>query len=341
MEHFLPKPMPHTYKPACFSKPACFFGIWILFLAAVVFVAPVAAESKNGFDLSNALIETDDIFSGGPPRDGIPSIDEPVFVAAGEVDYLRDDDIVIGVVSAGGRARAYPHRILVWHEIVNDNFDGAHIAVTYCPLCGTGMVFSADVGGGEKPRKFGVSGLLYHSDVLMYDRENDSLWSQLKMQAVSGPDAGTPLTWLPSEHLTWAAWKEKYPNGEVLSTDTGHSRNYAGEAYADYFAFDGTMFPVPHKRRELPNKARIAGVIINGEAKAYPLNALPNRQTFQDTVGGEKLSVRYDAEKQHPQFTGENNEAVPFVVAFWFAWQAFYPDTLLWTAAVAPPQGAK
>lgn len=285
------------------------------------------AQTKNGFDLSKASINQEEILSGGPPRDGIPSIDRPRFIAAKKVDYLRDDDIVIGLVR-GDTARAYPTRILVWHEIVNDMIDDDAVAVTYCPLCGTAMVFDRQIGG--KVRTFGVSGLLYRSDVLMYDRESESLWSQLAMKAVSGPAVGNELTWLLSEHLTWKAWREKYPHGEVLSTDTGYNRNYKGEAYSSYFASDKTMFPVPHTRKELRNKTWVIGVIMDGKAKAYPVNDLPTDNAIEDTVGSQQVIVRYDAEKRYPQIIGPRGEQIPSVMVFWFAWQAFYPKTELW-----------
>ena len=304
------------------------FFLRLLWRPAIVLLMLAAqAQSINGFDLSTALIDVDDILQGGPPRDGIPSIDKPVFVSTRAVDYLRDDDIVVGLVF-DGKARAYPLRILIWHEIVNDTFADANVAVTYCPLCGTSMVFSRDING--KTRTFGVSGLLYQSDVLFYDREDESLWSQLGMKAVTGTQAGTALKWLPSEHLTWAAWREEYPQGEVLSPDTGYRRNYDDSPYASYFASDQLMFPAPLRRRELSNKERVVGVLVDGNAKAYALKDLPSGQVVQDRVGGRPLQVLYDAERQHPQITDESGKVIPTVVAFWFAWQAFYPDTGLW-----------
>jgi len=285
------------------------------------------AQSLNGFDISNATIPHDEIFQGGPPRDGIPSIDEPKFIPSGDVNYLRDDDIVIGLVR-DGVARAYPLRILVWHEIVNDVIDGKAVAVTYCPLCGTSMVFDAQVDG--KRRSFGVSGLLYNSDVLMYDRETESLWSQIGMKAISGPDVGKELTWIPSEHMTWKTWREKHPDSEVLSQATGHQRNYGADAYESYFASDQTMFPVPHTRTEFPNKEWVLGVIINGQAKAYPVNQLPDGQPISDQVGEQQIEVLWDAAARRPQVHDENGDTVPSVMIFWFAWQAFYPETQVW-----------
>lgn len=299
----------------------------LVIIFSVCFSLALHAESKNGFDLSKAAISQNEIFAGGPPRDGIPSIDHPKFVMADKVDYLRDTDIVIGMVRAGV-ARAYPTRILVWHEIVNDVIGDNAVAVTYCPLCGTGMVFDRKLN--DAVLTFGVSGLLYRSDVLIYDRESESLWSQLAMKAVSGPATGQKLVWLPSEHLTWKAWREKYPHGQVLSTDTGHQRNYNADAYASYLASDETMFPVPQTRRELSNKTWVIGVILDGKAKAWPVDELPSDRIIEDSVGGKKVTVRYDAETRHPRITNSQGEHIPSVMVFWFAWQAFYPDTALW-----------
>ena len=144
-------------------------GLVGLALAACVLAGNEAGEpaSLNGFALTNPQVPIAEIRSGGPPRDGIPAIDQPVFVAGNSARFLRDDDLVVSF-SEGGETRAYPLRILVWHEIVNDTVGGRPVAVTYCPLCGTAMVFDRRVG--DRTLSFGVSGLLYQSDVLMYDR---------------------------------------------------------------------------------------------------------------------------------------------------------------------------
>ncbi len=299
--------------------------ILVIILSGIV--PDVYAQIKNGFDLSNASINIEDIFSGGPPRDGIPAIDKPKFISIHKVDFLQDDDIVIGVVR-GKKARAYPTRILVWHEVVNDLIDGEAFAVTYCPLCGTAMVFDRHIDG--KLYTFGVSGLLYQSDVLMYDRETQSLWSQLAMKSISGLKVGSKLTWLTSEHLSWKAWREKYPKGEVLSTETGFNRNYKSKAYASYFASDQMMFPVPVTRKELAKKAWVIGVIIDGLAKAYPVNKLSADNVIEDKLGSKQFTIKYDAEQHYPQIIDHRGEQLPSVLVFWFAWQAFYPNTEIW-----------
>lgn len=290
--------------------------------------APPGRAAFNGFDVSNGIIPTSEILSGGPPRDGIPAIDHPRYIRPEAVNFLRPDDLVVSM-TLGGLTRAYPLRILVWHEIVNDELGGQPIAVTYCPLCGTAMVFNRRIGG--RTLSFGVSGLLHFSDVLMYDRQTDSLWSQLAMRAVSGPQVNTALEWLPSEHLTWAAWKEKYPQGEVLSTQTGYQRDYSGTAYAGYEQSPGTMFPVPTYRAELPKKAWVIGVIVDGVARAYPLDSLPPDQMVRDQINSAALEVTFHPASQLAEVRrAGSGEPIPYVKAYWFAWQAFYPKTELW-----------
>lgn len=293
-------------------------------------VQRTASASYNGFDVSNASIPAGEIFSGGPGRDGIPAILAPKFIDATQVDFLKDDDLVMSV-SAGGETRAYPHRIIVWHEIVNDTIAGEHFAVTYCPLCGTSMVFDRAIDG--EVYTFGVSGLLYQSDVLMYDHQTESLWSQLQMEAVTGPMRGTTLEWLPSDLMTWEAWRKRHPDGTVLSTDTGHRRAYNRDAYARYMNSPETMFPVPERRTELSKKAWVIGVIVDGVPKAYPVETLEELagDALRDTVNGQDVEVRYDADAQWARvIDAESGDEIPNVRVYWFAWQAFYPKTKLY-----------
>ena len=298
---------------------------------AIERVRAPAGRQYNGFDISNASIPTEEILRGGPSRDGIPAIDEPKFLPAADVNYLRDGDTVVGFVEQG-EARAYPLRILVWHEIVNDTVGGRPIAVTYCPLCGTCMIFDRRYNGKELT--FGVSGLLHNSDVLMYDRQTESLWSQLKMEAVSGPQVGQKMHWLASEQMTWAAWKERYPDSDVLSKETGFGRTYDGLPYAGYEQTERTMFPVPKHRDELRNKEWVIGVIVDGLPKAYPIAELEKLGDLplDDVVGELPIEVSYDAAGQRAEVKERTSgTAVPNVRVYWFAWQAFYPQTELYS----------
>lgn len=297
--------------------------VTIIAIAATLSSLAIAEDTINGFKLTDLRIEREAIKSGGPPRDGIPSIDAPKFIAPDKADFMQDDDIVLSFTH-GETIRAYPLRILVWHEIVNETIAGKPILVTYCPLCGTAMIFDRKVGG--KVRTFGVSGMLYQSDVLMYDREDESLWSQLKMEAVSGPLSGTKLEWLASEHLTWKAWKAKYPKGEVLSTDTGHEKSYKAQAYASYFESPKTMFPVPRHRDDLPDKDWVVGVIAGGKALAFPIADLEKSLAAKQ----DGVSLRFDPASRLATATDANGNELPTVTVFWFAWQAFNPETTVW-----------
>lgn len=298
-----------------------------LIIVFIFTITNLQASSKNGFDLSNSSINQEEILSGGPAKDGIPSINNPQFLDVKEVDYLKDDDIIIGL-SHNGINKAYPTRILVWHEIVNDTIEDLNVAVTYCPLCGTAMVFDRYIDA--KLRSFGVSGLLYQSDVLMYDRETNSLWSQLAMKSVSGKSLGSELRWIPSQHLTWKAWKTTYPNSKVLSLDTGYHRNYQATPYSSYINSDDVMFPVPNNRDDLSNKTWVLGVIIDSIAKAYDVSKLPNNIDIKDKIGNTNIIIKYNEDKKHPKITTVEGEDIPSVLVYWFAWQAFYPNTKIW-----------
>ncbi|HSG05403.1 MAG TPA: DUF3179 domain-containing protein, partial [Nitrospiria bacterium] len=202
-------------------------------MKGIATVLPVILGSMllMGFDLSRSSIPKEDILPGGPPKDGIPALDNPKFLKAGKAALLNSGDRVLGF-SGKGEAKAYPIKILNWHEVVNDTVGGKPVVITYCPLCGTGMAFDPVVKGEHFT--FGVSGLLYQSDVLMYDRQTDSLWSQILQEAVTGKMMGTRLTLLPLIHTTWEEWRKEHPNTLVLSTDTGYSRNYRRDPYEGY-----------------------------------------------------------------------------------------------------------
>jgi len=307
------------------SKAGSTFTLLVIFLFTF-YQSSALAKNINGFDLNHLIIDQSEVFSGGPGRDGIPSIDHPKFIAPAEVNFLHDDDMVISFTQ-GDVTKAYPIRILIWHEIANDTINGKPITVTYCPLCGSGMVFDRVIDG--KTKSFGVSGLLYRSDVLMYDRESMSLWSQLGMKGVSKEAIGKKLDWLPSEHLIWSAWRQKYPNGSVLSTDTGYNRQYASQAYERYFASKNVMFPVPKFRDELEDKSKVIGIIIDGIAKAYPLKLLKQKLVINDIVAKKDIHIIYDTKTKLVTITDKTNTVIPSVEAYWFAWQGFYPTTLI------------
>lgn len=291
----------------------------ILFLCVIL---------QFGFDYSQHSIPIDEIHSGGPAKDGIPALYDPKFISGDEVKYLKPSDRILGLY-INGEAKAYPIRILNWHELVNDSVGAKDVLVSYCPLCGTGMAFDGTING--KRYLFGVSGKLYNSDVLMYDKETESLWSQIKMEAVTGSMTGTRLTLLPLAHTTWGAWKTEYPDTKVLSKKTGHFRNYGGSPYSSYETSNQIMFPVKHKDNRLSRKEWVLGVIINKEAKAYSFKRLRKEQTsVKDKVGGQNIIVVYDADNRSAVIMDEQNNIIPSIQAYWFAWAAFYPDADLY-----------
>ena len=291
-----------------------------------------AAYRLGGFEVSqsDALIPLDEVRSGGPDKDGIPSIDNPRFITAGDADELKPDDLVMGLEHKG-IAKAYPIAIMNWHEIVNDSFVDSPVVVTYCPLCGSGMAFSANVGGLQM--KFGVSGLLYNSDVLLYDRQTDSLWSQIMAKAVTGSMKGTRLKMLPLMRTTWADWRKRHSGTLVLSRETGFKRDYDKDPYAGYVDSEGVWFPVKHKDARYHPKERVLGIEFDGRFKVYPFAELSRTNgTVQDSFAGHSFTVEYDDASKSARITGENGEDIPSVFSFWFAWYAFHPDTEVFTA---------
>ncbi len=294
----------------------------LLALAAAAYADPV----KNGFDLEGASIPPGEILQGGPPRDGIPAIDDPQFESAEQANWLDEDSPVIGV-ERWGTAKAYPILILNWHEIVNDTVAGDPVLVTFCPLCGTGIVFAPPPGDRLD---FGVSGLLYNSDVLLYDRQSESLWSQILAEAVAGPRRGETLEVLPSQHTSWGRWREQHPDTLVLARKTGHRRDYGRNPYAGYEDSPNTFFPLANNYEgELHSKERVLGIVAGGSTKAYPFAALEanGQESFTDTVGGEQIVVRFDPAGPAAWAETPAGEPRKSMVAFWFAWYAFYPET--------------
>ena len=303
-------------------------GLLIVFL---VTCSAAHAQTKNGFDLRDASVPVDQIRRGGVPRDDIPSIDNPKFIVADDADFLKDKDRVLGVFR-NGIAKAYPIRILDHHEIVNDHFGDEAVVVTYCPLCYTGMVFSAMAADFDFT--FGVSGLLYNSDVLLYDRQTGSLWSQVLSKAITGPLKGMTLPSLPAAHTTWRDWSARYPDTLVLSTDTGFKRNYRRSPYLDYARTSRLMFPVENKNKDYRNKDLVLGVSANGVTKAYPFKELEKNQQkkFEDSVGGTTVTVEWFESEDFARILDDTGQELPSVIAYWFAWYAFHPDTDIFRA---------
>lgn len=301
----------------------------VLLCGLLLVIAPTIVDARrdqiNGFDLSNPLVPRKLIKRGGPPRDGIPSINNPRFVSAEDADHLVDTDRVLGL-SLNGVAKAYPIKILNYHEIVNDYFDDRAVAVTFCPLCGSGIAFDAEVDGLRL--EFGVSGLLYNSDVLMYDRQTESLWSQIMGQAVTGDARGTTLAAVPVRHTTWADWLRRHPDSVVLEEPRFIRRDYAVDPYLGYAQSKRLWAPVAYRDKRYQTKEVVIGAVINGQPHAWPFAELPDdRSRVETPIGGTSVTLEYDLATQSARVVNAEDAEIPSFTAFWFAWVAFHPDT--------------
>ena len=247
----------------------------------------------------NMDVRLEEITWGGVTVDGIPSLDFPKMIAAETADYLLDDDLVFGI-EINGDARAYPLRIMGWHEMFNDVIGGVPVALAYCTLCGSGILFETQVEGRDKALVFGSSGFLYRSNKLMFDRETDSLWNQFTGQPVTGPlrGSGIALQVLPVAITSWQRWRVRNPETTVLSLDTGHRRDYgSGVVYRDYFASPDLMFPaIVRDESQLRRKDYVFGIREAGAAKAWPIEAFAGGAVINDAVGAKKVVLIGDAE---------------------------------------------
>ncbi|WP_415922308.1 DUF3179 domain-containing protein [Tateyamaria sp. SN6-1] len=244
-------------------------------------------------------IRLEEITWGGVVKDGIPSLDNPDLLTAAQAEYLRGDDLVFGA-SINGDARAYPLRIMGWHEMFNDVIGGVPLALAYCTLCGSGILFETDIGQGD-PLVFGSSGFLYRSNKLMFDRGTHSLWNQYTGKPVVGPlvDSGIELKQRPVVITTWDSWKASNPGTKVLSLETGHRRDYgSGVVYQDYFSSPDLMFPVLVDQRAHKQKDYIFTIRQFGAARAWPLKAFQTRGVVNDGIADTPLVLLGDAEKR-------------------------------------------
>jgi hypothetical protein len=358
----------------------------ILFVTLIVVIAAIVVTNFGPFPISNSvdvgkvvsngsqiglpknIVPLNEIVSGGPPQDGIPSIDNPKFVSVSEADkFLQDADQVVGL-NVNGDIRAYPLQILVWHEIVNDNVGGTPVAVTYCPLCFTNQVFNRTVDG--QTVEFGISGKLYNTNLVMYDRNSNSLWSQALGQAIVGKQAGLKLDRIPFDVAFWREWKQLYPDTNVLSRDTGSNRPYGADPYGSYYSNNDLFFPVSNKDDRLELKEIIVGLENGGQFKAYKLQQIQDTRVINDRIGdkslalfslypfmvrvfdstldGQKLEFQYNKNSSNIKdkqtgsewnfdgigtagpMKGKNLLRLPYDEGFWFEWVAFHPKTALY-----------
>ncbi|MCB1687212.1 MAG: DUF3179 domain-containing protein [Halioglobus sp.] len=280
----------------------------------------------NGFEVENGLIAPGDIDHGGPGRDGIPALDAPVFLSGKErKGQIKADDRVLGLYY-NGVAKAYPISILDHHELVNDQFAETPILISYCPLCGTGMVFLANVK--DQALNFGVSGLIYNSNVLLYDRNTGSLWSQILKKAVTGPMKGAELTQIPAQYTTWESWLNEHPDSLLLSRATGFERDYDYSPYEDYKRLPTVTFSTFNQDTRLYSKTWVVGITVGEESLALPFAELDKLdKPLRIRLGDTELSIQWDRNAQAARAFDENGKEVPTTSAYWFSWVAFHPDT--------------
>lgn len=298
---------------------------------AAGFEQPFPPQSSLAeFDTQKLTVPGSEILSGGPGKDGIPSITNPEVTTPDKAGFLAPDGRVVGVL-IGGTARAYPIAVLNWHEVLNDELGGTPIAVVYCPLCDSVTVVDRRVDG--QTLEFGVSGMLHNSNVLLYDRTDNALWSQVGFEAISGPRSGQSLPHLPFDLTTFKDWSSRHPETTVVTFNTGHRRDYGTNPYQQYFSNDELMFPV--KGSDDPRfarKERVVGIRLGEVQRAYPLSAIIKAPAgrLEDSIGGQRIVLESSGENEGVRVT-ELPSGAQVVHTFWFAWNAFHPDTTIYT----------
>jgi thiol-disulfide isomerase/thioredoxin len=256
---------------------------------------PAGASVQFRTDFGRHSVPYSEFLSGGPPKDGIPAIDEPHYTNIETADEWLEPQEPVILLEIGEQARAYPIQILMWHEIVNDTLGDVPVAVTFCPLCNTAIAFERRIDG--RVTTFGTTGRLRFSNLVMYDRLTESWWQQATGEGLAGEYTGRQLTFLPAAIISWSDFKQAHPNADVLSRDTGHSRSYGRNPYAGYddvnqspFLYDG-----PETPGQLLPMARVATVDLNGEAVAYPYTEMQEAHAVNDLVGGTPIVVLWQA----------------------------------------------
>lgn len=286
-------------------------------------IRPGSVNLQNEYDLAGLAVPLEQIHRL-LPRDAIPALTDPVQERAEDCNWLKGDSRII-VSTVGEESLGVPLAILDQHEIVNVTLAAQPIAITYCPLCDSATVFSrtvSDAAGNTLTLEFGVSGALYNSNVLMFDRTHRGLWSQLGMKAVSGPMAGTQLELLPVALKTFDEFKRDHPSSPLVSSKTGHRRDYKRDVYADYFRRDDLLVPVKSYGDALPRKTLGVGVMVDGQAWFIPSEKITGVFELETPHGVVKIS-RSDAGIQVIEKPSQVNVAQ----SFYYSWSAFFPKS--------------
>ncbi len=250
----------------------------------------ITGSGGSGGNQDEWLIPQSEIKDGGPGKDGIPSVDNPQFLATSSATFIDDDELVVGI-KIGDEVKAYPHQILDWHEIVNDVVGNTPIALTYCPLTGSAIGWGRTIDGSTTT--FGVSGLLYNTNLIPYDRKTGSNWTQMGNQCVNGELIGKEIATYQVVETTWKTWKKMFPDSKVMSKSTGFNRNYGQYPYGDYRTNnDYLIFSIDPVDNRLLQKTRVLGVIGTGRAKVYEIDQLDDVITVvHDSFDGTSLVV--------------------------------------------------
>jgi hypothetical protein len=256
---------------------------------------PARASAEFKTDFSKHIVPYSEILSGGPPKDGIPAILDPKFVAVSEADsWLKPLEPVIQV-RVGEDVKAYPIQILMWHEIVNDTVGDTHLVVTFCPLCNTAIAFERTLA--ERVLSFSTTGRLRYSNLIMYDHQTETWWQQATGEAIAGELTGTRLKFYPATIISWTEFKSSFPQAEVLSRETGFLRSYGRNPYLGYDDVNNPpfLYQGPATPGQLPPVARVLTLDLNDESVAYPYETLEKLGVVNDTVGDEAVVVFWQA----------------------------------------------
>ncbi len=277
-----------------------------------------------GFDESTKKsVALADLHQGCPERDCIPSIDKPKYVSAAEATHVSDEELVI-TLSYKGEYRAYPSKILDHHEIVNDSIAGDPIAITWCPLCGSAVGVERTVG--DTVTEFGVSGILYNSDLVFYDRASNTLWDQIEAKGIAGTLTGEKLQLVPVSMSRWSKWRNKHPETLVLSEDTGFEYDYSEDHYADYRDSTRLFMPVSASDDRLHAKTVVFGFDLKSGSVAITESRL-EEGPYEHVVDGEKAVITLQDDGAVSMQRGGNMHRP--IRVFWFAWYTFHPETVV------------
>lgn len=281
--------------------------------------APTQIFSNFETNTDNSLIDLNLVLPGGPGKDGIPAISDPKFVDLGTYinQYNVDTENDLGIaINIAGQTRFYPYSILVWHEIVNDQIDDNHFAITFCPLCGSAIVYNREVN--SQVLEFKVSGLLYESNLLMYDTQTETLWSQIEGRAVVGEKAGSELQVMPMDVLSFSQLQTKYPQAQIMSQNTGYTRNYNFYPYGDYENDNNLLFDVQNLDSTLPPKTIVYAFQYEDTPVAIIQENLRIQGEVEMVVDQAKLKANYN--NGTIEVIDNEGNLIPGYYAMWFSW---------------------